>query len=553
MEKPNRFQVYRLNRSAKYAISTKICMNIKKSRFVINNRNKINLPIIVQISLRKFIEFILFYKNFIDLFLIKINKLSLNIFNFNVLDELTCISHFISKIFSLKKTRHFLCKRFQIHLISLTLIIDNWIEKIKYFMLFYEYLGGVNCRNNVKGLQSYIINNEDLFFQADKIFFSKVITLNIVLIVKKWIFKKKLISFPNWFFIKKYQHNKELLTSENVKIKIKNLPSFISILNAKKILIIGLWNNRFLFNLQYKKYLFTENSVITSLEDFVEYLGIKICEDVLNEIIKTFFLLSNQKKINFVLKENYARYFSNKTIKVLVRVNFRKLLKLSTFIFKKINNSFTTKIHKCFLNIYKKISLILFHLNKLEYSFNNIIFSCSKINTYYQKEYLKYFFILRMKFLSFIRIIKQIFTKQIVKNELKIFYKSIRTKKSSLTFFKECQNFIGKLHKIFFFKQGAIFIYETFIKIFSSIYSFKELLNLKKKKSYIAGKSINILSIDMVSTEITYVFHNKIKHFLKIFEKNISVFLSFIYSYHEFKIIVSGLNLNLFYFKKFLN
>jgi len=317
---------------------------------------------------------------------------------------------------------------------------------------------------------------------------------------------------------------------------------------------LGLWNNHFFFNPQHKRYLFTDSSVITSLEDFVEYLGIKICDKIFNEIITIFFLYSNEKKINFALKKNSGGQFSSKTIKIIANVNFTKLLNLSRFSFKNINNKFTTKIHICFLDIYKKISLILIHLNKLEHSFNKIIFSTKKGNTYFQKEYLKDFFILRMKFLSFIRIIKQIFSNQIFKNELKFFYKSIRTHKSSFMFFKECHHFIGKLYKIFFLNKRTKFVYETFIKIFSSIYSFKQLLNLTKtKRSYNIGKTIFTLSFDMAITEVNYVFNYKIKYYKKNFEKDLTIFLLFIYSFQKFKTIISGLNLNLFYFKKIFN
>ena len=508
------------------------------------------LPLCVQIILRKFLEFITLFKNLVDLLSLNNQNQLSKYFDSYILREIYSLCYFIKKFFKLKYCLIFFCVKIQSILINFDLIFDKWLEKIEKFIIIYENINKIGYYISFKKLQYFFNRNKNLMFVNETNLFVKILNFKIIVTIRKWFFRR-ISKFPSWFFIKKCSENKKFFILNRIKLKKNKIPFFLDIKLAKKTLIIGNWNKHYLKNLTWEKIIPYHNFSINCLEDLIDYFGIKACKEMINEVKLEFFLNSIKKIISFYFLNNQQKPFFPKLKNNKITFNIKYYLTFFPFFFKKnISKNLTTKINIKFLDIYCKISIILTHFQQLKQAFSNIIFIKVKSKNLFNNKYFRIFFLLRMKFLSFIRTYEMFFTNYIFKNELK-FYLKIKNKiKFPVLFFNECHYYIKKLYKLFFLNTDGRLIFVTFTKVFSSIYSLKYLIksNMKKKNIMITKIFFKVDSYSHI-TRLNFFFNKKINYIDIVFQKNFSIFISFIYSYQNMRKIISTLILNFFHFR----
>jgi hypothetical protein len=518
-------------------------MSLINNRLIFISDSQNRFRINIQFAIRKFLKLVINLKKILDLLSLSNNNSLFELVNFHISKELYSLWYFLDKIFSFKYNLTLFSVYFQTNLTRMDFVFEDWIEKIKLITILYETINKLSYNYYSKQLELILLKNE-------KNIIVRFINFKIIIIMNKWIFKKLNI-FPNWFFIRYYSDAKYIFLLENFKIKKKKIPYFLNLINAKKILIIGLWNRQFFQNFSLKQNYIYDKLKLVCLEDLIEYLGINICYYILKEIKSIFFLHYIDKIYNCC---NIQRFilFNLKIVKNKSTFIYNQLFKISfSYVNKKIHKNLAIKINVKFLQIYEKISIILIHIKQLDYTFSNIIFIRLKKQHIFEKKNLICFFLIRMKFLSFIRIIKKIFLNCIFKTEIKFYIKLVQKSKIPIIFLNECRFFLKKLYKIFFLDNSTKLIFFMFIKIFSSIYFLKYSIKLTQNKKNNEFKNNFITSPFLTISEINWFLKYKISQSKKLFHKKIRVFISFIYIHQSFKKLISNFTLNFFYFKKY--
>nr|UXY87451.1 hypothetical protein 1634Bnrm3_p084 [Cryptomonas sp.] len=510
-------------------------MIINDSRIVLFGKKQSEIPIFMETIRRNFLNFVFNFKTIIDL-LISIDIDNESFFNkwfrFTSFNEVRCISQFVKKFFIKKIFGYLFLSRIGTNLTCFSLIIGDWVKVIKNLTVVSENL---KLAKNIKVLNdSFRIFSPNLDYD----YLIKFINLPLISIIRSWIFNTKLSSLPGWFFIRISIRDKEYIVYKKVKLKRSGIPLFFNILRAKKIFITGLWSSYFFINNEDKMFFRPLFSNIGCFEDFIDYFGTKICKKAIEETIKLFFSLSIEmnrdlKFLKVVISKflAYSPKFIHETSLLDLLKNIIGYDKNKISYFKK-KDLLTKpdpyplhKIHRNFLDTFRKVSSILIYIQKLEYKMFKFCFFQKKKLGMFEKYYFRKFFYLRMKFLSFIRTFNHIFQDKIFKAECSFFDKITHSSFCPILFLSECHKFNKKLHKIFFLNIKTRIIFIPLIKIFSPIFYFQSSFLSKNKTIY--SKNTNGKSFGLIIHTKALKTHklNRIKF---KFESNLSAFIALI-------------------------